>query len=152
MTIINTNVRSICPKINSVVECFEELDATFGIFTETWLSDGEGLTEKIDDLREGAGLGTLCRNRPRNAAGFSHGGVALIWREAACSFKELSLPNPGEFEVLVASARFPGHSNQVIVVGCYLPPTYTAVRGKAALDYVRDIVCLLYTSPSPRDS
>ena len=50
----------------------------------------------------------------------------------------------------MASARFPGHSNQVIVIGCYLPPTYTVSRGRAALEYIRDLVTQLkvtYRSP-----
>ena len=140
MTIINTNVRSICPKIDSVVETFEELDAVFGIFTETWLSDGPELVDKLDDLREGAGLGAIVKNRDVNPMGFSHGGVALLYRESQCTFKEVTLPNPGNFEVLVAAARFPGHSAQVIVVGCYLPPTYNTARATAALEYIRDVV------------
>ena len=66
MTLINTNVRSICPKIDSVVESFEELDATFGVFTETWLSDGPELVDKLDDLRMGAGLAAITKNRAVN--------------------------------------------------------------------------------------
>ena len=56
LTILNTNIRPICPKINSVVEAFEELEAGFGVFTETWLSDGSDLEKKLDDLREGSAL------------------------------------------------------------------------------------------------
>ena len=37
VTLINTNVRSLCPKINSLVECMKEVDAAFGVLTETWL-------------------------------------------------------------------------------------------------------------------
>ena len=134
MTIINTNVRSICPKINSVIESFEELEATFGIFTETWLSDGPDLTRQLDDLREGEGLGAITKNRPVNNMGFSHGGVAIIYRESLCTMKEISLPNPSDFEVVLSSTRFPGHSRQVVVVACYIPPTYPAVRANACLE------------------
>ena len=48
LTIINTNARSLCLKINSLVDCFEELDAAIGIITETWMSDGRGLDEDIE--------------------------------------------------------------------------------------------------------
>ena len=37
VNIINTNARSLCPKIDSLVDCFEELNGTVGIVTETWL-------------------------------------------------------------------------------------------------------------------
>ena len=55
VTLINTNIMSICPKVNSLVECLDEVDAAFGVITETWLSDGEGLQEKMDDLSAGSG-------------------------------------------------------------------------------------------------
>ena len=79
LTIINTNVRSICPEINSVVECFEELNASFGIFIETWLTDGDALEKDLDDLSLGSGLGAITLNRPANHMGFSHGGVAILF-------------------------------------------------------------------------
>ena len=47
INIINTNARSLSPKIDSLIDCFEELDATVGIVTETWLTDGESLQRDI---------------------------------------------------------------------------------------------------------
>ena len=35
LTIINTNARSLCPKLDSLVNCFTELTADVGIITET---------------------------------------------------------------------------------------------------------------------
>ena len=110
VTLINTNVRSICPKINSLIECLDEVDAAFGVITETWLTNGEDLQDKKDDLSAGSGLGLVTKNRAPNRMGFSHGGVAIVYRESSCTFKEVKLPNPGDFEVVVASARFPGYS------------------------------------------
>ena len=77
-TMINTNARSLCPKINSLIDCFEELGVTVGVVTETWLSDGEGLEDDVQDLAHGAGLDMLYRNRPTNDRGYSHGGVAIL--------------------------------------------------------------------------
>ena len=59
-TIINTNARSLCPKVNSLVDCFEEVGADIGIITETWMSDGEGLEDDILNFELGSGLGMLC--------------------------------------------------------------------------------------------
>ena len=61
--IINTKARSLCPKINSLVDCFEETGADIGTITEMWLSNGETLEEDVQDLFHGTGLGMLCRNR-----------------------------------------------------------------------------------------
>ena len=53
---MNANAISLCPKINSMLDCFEELSLSLGEVTETWLSDGQGLEE---DLLLGEGLGML---------------------------------------------------------------------------------------------
>ena len=46
-----------------------------GVITETWLSDGEGLEEDLEDLVLGAGMGMLCLNRPKNSKGFPTEGL-----------------------------------------------------------------------------
>ena len=40
LTFLNTNARSLCPKMESLVDGMEELQAAFAIVTETWLVDG----------------------------------------------------------------------------------------------------------------
>ena len=123
-----------------MVECFDEVDAAFGVLTETWLTDGTDLQDKLDDLSAGSGIGMIVRNREVNQMGFSHGGVAVAFRESSCTFKEVKLPNPSNFEVVIAAARFPGYSRQVVVVACYLPPTYSPSQGASALDYITQVV------------
>ena len=98
VNIINTNARSLCPKIDSLVDCFEELIGTVGIVTEAWLAD-EGLLDR--DLASGAGLGMICLND----RGVAHGGVAVVHNKSACSLARLDLPNPGGFEVLVTMSN-----------------------------------------------
>ena len=56
LNIINTNARSLCPKINSLIDCYEELDVTLGVVTKTWLASGQSLDADIQDLADGAGL------------------------------------------------------------------------------------------------
>ena len=36
ITLINTNTQSLCPKMESLIECFEELSVDIAIVTETW--------------------------------------------------------------------------------------------------------------------
>ena len=100
--IINTNARSLCPKITSLIDCFDELNAHVGVITETWLTDREGLEEDVQDLAHGTGLGMIYRNRPSNDRGFSHGGVAIIYKSGECAFTEVKMANPDNFEVLPA--------------------------------------------------
>ena len=114
LTVINTNARSLCPKINSLVDCFTDIEASIGVITETWLTDGDSLDDDVEDLVMAAGIRMIYKNRDKNNRGFSHGGVALVFKESSVALKEVKLHNPHRYEVVMA--------------------------------------CLLYTSPSPRDS
>ena len=82
----------------------------------------------------------LTRNRPPNQQGTSHGGVAVLFDENKCSFSELKMRNPEDFEVLVCSGRLVGFPRPVVIIGCYLPPGYTVPRASGALEYVRGVV------------
>ena len=134
---MNTNARSLCPKIGSLVDCLLEMDSVLGIVSETWLTDGQDLVDDIDHLALATGFRLLCKNREKNNRGFSHGGIALTFRESELMLKEVKLQNPERFEVIVAAGKVNGCGRKLVVVGCYIPPNYN--------------ICLLYTSPSPRD-
>ena len=41
--IINTNARSLCPKAQSFIDCFTELDVNLATVTETWFGDSPDL-------------------------------------------------------------------------------------------------------------
>lgn len=128
INVINTNVRSLCPKIDSLIDCIEELDVTVGIVTETWLADGDSLERDLRDLAAGAGIDMLCLNRRPNERGVAHGGVAIVANNSACTLRRVDLPNPGQFEVIVGLSTLPGYSRKLLTVGCYLPPTTLSPR------------------------
>ena len=140
ISVINTNARSLCPKIDSLIDCFDELDVTIGVVTETWLASGESLDKDVKDLTMGTGLGMVCLNRETNDRGVAHGGVAVVHNTASCTLERIDLPNPGGFEVLVTLSNLPGHSRKLLTVACYLPPNYNVRRGKEALDHIEDVV------------
>ena len=140
INIINTNARSLCPKIDSLIDCFEELDGTIAVVTETWLADGPSLDADIGDLIRGAGLGMACLNRQPNDRGVAHGGVAVVHSTSACTLTKLDMPNPGNFEVLTTLSNVPGHARKLLTVACYLPPNYNVQRGKDALEHIENVV------------
>ena len=139
-TCINTNSRSLCPKINSLIDTIDELDASMAVVTETWLMDGQTLEEDKQDLLLGAGLSLICKNRPPDSRGVSYGGVALFFKEELCSFKEVRFDNPQNFEILAAIGSIQGHSRKVAVVACYMPPNYTTARATACFNYIEEII------------
>ena len=146
-TIINGNARSLKPKLDSFIDCFEDSGASVAVVTETWMG-GDDCSE---DLEEGNGIGFLHRSRGRKAAnGAYYGGVAVAWRIRHCNMYRIDLPNTDDFEVLVTAETIKGHTRKLIVLACYLPPSYTKLRGEAALDYINGLIVQLkitYTDP-----
>ena len=143
MTIINTNARSLAPKIDSLIECVNELDVSVAVVTETWLKDGPELEQDLLDLEGGAGLSALTLNRdPNPLTGVAHGGVAIIWRKSIGSFKRipLGLANPEKFEVLPTVGSLRGSSRKLVVIGIYMPPNYNVPKANLCLDYIENMM------------
>ena len=120
--------------MSSLIDCFTDLNASVGIITETWLSDGDTLHEDIDNLVLGTGLQMLCLNRDPNVRGFSHGGLAIIFKEAAVALKPFKLHNPDKLEVMMATGTIRGSPRKIAIVGCYVPPNYTTARARMAME------------------
>ena len=137
---LNTNARSLCPKINSLIEAMEELDTAMAVVTETWLADGQGLEDDRQDLFLGAGLSMLCKNRKPNDLGQSHGGVAIIYNEQRCNFKTFSFDNREDYEVLAAVGMAPGLKRKIVSIACYIPPNYSTGRASGCLERIAGLV------------
>ena len=149
-SMVNTNARSLCPKIRSLLDCFSELNTDLAILTETWLTSGLSLDEDIEDLRLGASVGLLVRNRDPGSAGFSHGGVGDAFRDATCNFRQIPINNPNNYEVLAAIGNIPGQARKAVVLACYMPPDDPAARGNSCIDYIQDFIILMkrkYSNP-----
>ena len=140
LTIINTNARSLCPKIDSLVDCFEELEVDVAVITETWLKDSPELDQDLRDLEEGAGISSVTLNRLPNHLGVSHGGVAVLTRKGMGNFKKINVPNPDSFEVLPVIGSVIGSARKLVVIGIYIPPNYTVPRGNDCLEYVENLI------------
>ena len=121
LTVLNTNARSLCPKISSFIDCFSDMNAALGIITETWLADGADLQDDIDGLALGTGLKLICKNREVNEiSGLAHGGIAIVFRESMLSLREVRLHNPGRLEVMMAAGTIKGSTRKIAVIACYL--------------------------------
>ena len=90
-TFTNTNARSLCPKIESFITCFGEMDTSLAVVTETWLADGCSLDSDVADLVDGTGIQLIHRNRRTNVRGVAHGGVAIAYRRAVCKMSKICL-------------------------------------------------------------
>ena len=116
------------------------MDCLFGFVTETWYSDGDNLEQESEKLLLGNGIKVFTLNRPVGSAGFSHGGVAIVVRDAVTKMSTMDFPNPDSFEVLVVNGTMAGIKRKVFLICCYIPPGYTVPRGKSCLAFLSDIV------------
>ena len=108
LTIMNTNARSLCPKITSLIDNLNNLECQVGIVTETWLADGASLRQDLQDLQGGAGYTLLPLNRPRGARGVAHGGVAILGKYSKISMSRFKIHNPKNYEILPVICKIAG--------------------------------------------
>ena len=137
--IINTNARSLRPKIPSLIDYFRELDLTFAVVTETWFATGKNLEIESENLLLGSGIKLTTRNRTL-VNGLAHGGVAVLSRDATTTIKTCNYDNFDNYEVLPVEAKVQGLEKKVFIIATYIPPSYPVARGRGCLSYLNDIV------------
>ena len=138
--VINTNARSLRPKLSSFIQCFVGLSLTLAVVTETWFAEGGRLERETEDLLLGHGLRLQALNRDPLLSGVSYGGVALITRAISCKSTIMAFPNPEKFEVLTTCIKIPELSRLVFATAVYIPPGYTVPRGRQCLLHVCNTV------------
>ena len=132
---LNTNARSLLPKINSFIESFNENDCTFAVITETWLSKGS--QEKIaEDLLLGNGTYFMNKGRKPGTNGVCHGGVAIAARHSCSDMSEYVLNNPENFELISACGYVRNVGRKFFIIGAYVPPNYSVPKGKQCLECI----------------
>ena len=138
---INTNARSVKPKLEALNDCFVAKDLDLAVITESWLQDGRETEETIDLLKHNYSLGLIIRNRSTRAAnGRQYGGVGIVSRSSRLTIKNFQLNNPANFEVIAGVGKIPGVKGKLFCVGCYLPPNIPSSRAKANIDFVSDLL------------
>ena len=140
LNIINTNARSLRPKIASFLQYFASLMLTIAIVSETWFAGGVALDLRAEELLVGHGIRFHCLNRDPLASGVSYGGVAVFLRDSVTRSKVYHFPNPGQFEVLPVAINVSEIPRKLFAIAVYIPPGYRVATGKACLQHVADLV------------
>ena len=147
---MNTNARSLAPKMQSLADCMEEIEADVSIVTETWLQDS-AVEGTVIDLAGEHGLDSFLLNRQEESAnGRQYGGVAIFSRSTSTKFSKVEILNPDCFEVLCVAGKVNKLKEKVVVVAVYIPPNYPKIKADKCLDYVSDVIAELkrrYESP-----
>ena len=112
---INTNARSLGPKVESLFDCFREKQVDFAILTETWYQNNSSLTDTLDEYSSRFSLKAIVRNRPTVASnGRSYGGVAFVFRKRTSNFEHYPLLNPQCHEILATVGSVSGIKGKVV--------------------------------------
>ena len=141
LSFINTNARSLAPKVRSLYDCFSEKDVDFAVLTETWYQSNRALADVLSEYSSRFSLEAIVRNRTNTASnGRSYGGVAFVYRKSRASFKQFELVNPLDFEVLATVGKVNGVKGKVFVLSVYAPPNMQAVKARQLLEYLADVI------------
>ena len=141
LAFINTNARSLKPKIEALHDCFLERQLDIAIVTETWFQ-GDRESAEVTEMLEGLySLGMVVRNRGQLATnGRQYGGVGIINRKSSSNFKEFKITNPEKYEIVAATGKVHGVKGKLFVLGCYLPPNLTPTRARSNLEFISDLI------------
>ena len=140
VNVINTNARSLRPKLSSLIRCFLNLSLVLAVVTETWLPGGSTLERESENLLLGHGLRLDSLSRQPAPSGVCYGGVAVITRESCTKTEPVQFPNPELYEVLPLAVKVANVRRKIYVVAAYIPPNYTVGKGRACLQHISDLV------------
>ena len=141
LNFINTNARSLRPKLDSLDDCFQERKLHLATLTETWFQDGRDFEIMKADIADKYQLGIIARNRDTAAAnGRLYGGVAFVFRKSSGNFKEFPLTNAANHEVLACVGSITGIKGKVFVLSCYAPPNLASHTAKQLIEFISDVV------------
>ena len=138
---LNTNARSLGPKITSLADCFEEKRLDLATVTETWFQSDRLRQELEQEMTDKHALCMISRERSRAAAnGRQYGGVAMVFRRRTCKFDVFPLVNDDDHEVLAAVGKITGIKGKVFCLSCYAPPNLTVTQARSMIEYVSDVI------------
>ena len=133
-----TNFRSLAPKIDSLIENFNERDVDVAVVSETWMNSESDLLE--DDgvgLNLGEGISSFHCGRPVGRRG---GGVGIFTRNSR--IKAVDITPKSDHEVCAVLCSLRGTSRKIIVIGTYLTTALSDDEAGVFLEHVNDLVHL----------
>lgn len=86
MSLLLTNARSLCPKIDSLKDIFSSLVLNIACVAETWYEGGRGLREHVENVEGLSGIIILHKGREGRTKKIGEG-VAIAFDVASCNLK-----------------------------------------------------------------
>ena len=141
VSFINTNARSLLPKMDSLCDCLIEKDCDFALVSETWLQTNRLTEEALAEYMQKYSIGLIGRNRTTCAVNNrQYGGVAVVYRKKSTTLREFPLTNPLAHEVVAAVGKINGIRGKVFIVAAYAPPNLTPQSADQLIEFLSDVV------------
>ena len=132
LSFASTNTRSLPPKMNAILEIFDELQVMFFAITETWLKGNREEAQSIKDVADSHGVSFITKNRVTRG-----GGVALLYDSNIAKFKEIKIKNNCH-EVLFVEGQIAGLSRRICVAVIYIPPKLKVAEVDVLSSFIAD--------------
>lgn len=144
------NAQTVLPKIDSLVENFEERELNFAIVTETWFVHGPLYEQALVDLGAGHNINAVCQNRKATVGRNTAGGVAVFYRRSKVTLKTFPFKRNG-CEIVAVKGKMANTTQSIYIIGIYLPPGMTKKTRDKYKESLRDLVNKIKTQDrSPR--
>ena len=123
-------------KLDSLVECLDEMQIDVCMITETWLKNDQKVEQELQDFSDKHGYSFIRRDR---ACGRRGGGVAICYAPARIQMSRIKLP-PTKNEIIAAIGRRVGQRRKIAVIAVYLPPAMRADQIRRCLKDTNDSI------------
>ena len=137
--VLLSNARSLENKLECLVETMEELNTQVAVVTETWFDNSNRLQQKLTDLRDSRGFGTLHKPRCETGALSRGGGVAIVYDSRQIELQKICT-KASKFETVAAIGRRSGQRRKILIIGAYIPPSYDAALNNEVLEHISDMI------------
>ena len=129
-----TNARSLLPKIDSLVNYFEEYNLSACLISETWMRQDRDTDGILEEVENGAHISMIRRDRGRRG-----GGVAIAFDVRKMKLTKYRVNTRG-FELVCATGKINNESRKLAVIAVYLPPKQTKNKTKEFCEVISDII------------
>ena len=132
ISFITANARSLCSKLDSLVDNFDELSLHVALITETWFRNNKKLESDLEVLGHRDRIKFI--SRPRQGRG---GGVSIAYDPSKIQLQNHRIEN-NIHEVVCAKGQLIPSGRKVVVVCVYIPPKQSQTETSEMMERISD--------------
>lgn len=116
-----TNARSLWLKVRSLLDCFDEIELSFMIISQTWFYQCEALDKLMQRLESGENISFLNRTRRKKGNQNPGGGISIAFNKNGITLSEYRIKRSGH-EIICARGKLLHNSQPIFIIAAYVTP------------------------------